>query len=124
MNGAGPDSEANKGSRKLDASFRNHPSVPRKPGEPLAGQNNDVGGLTFTQTSEQSKCRREIRLDARAACRLILSCKAADRSHQSERRQHAYRILHLRSLPSLATALLLARESWTLNAMIRQSLRL
>jgi hypothetical protein len=107
MNGAGPDREADKGSRKLDATFRNQASVRSESSEPLAGQNNDVSGLTLTQTSEQPKCRREIRLDAGAGCRLILPCKATDRSHQSERRQHAYRILHLRSLPSLATALLL-----------------
>src|SRR5258708_35310029 len=105
MNRAGLDREADKGSRQLDATFRNHASVRSKSGKPLAGQNNDVGGLTLTQTSEQPKGRREIGLDTRAACRLILPCKAADRSHQSERRQHAYRMLHLSALPSLATPL-------------------
>jgi hypothetical protein len=89
---------ANIGPRQVDAAVRNHGSLACEIVERLLGQYDDVGILATAQAIQQAERRREIGIDARAACRLVSSGKAANRPHQCERREHPNHILHRQSL--------------------------
>ena len=50
-----------------------HGSLGREIGERLSGQDDDVGALAAAQPIQQPQRRREIGIDARAACRLDIA---------------------------------------------------
>ena len=76
---AGFHRDADVGTGEIDTACRHHRSLCREFGEPLAGQNHDVGGLAAAQPIQKSQRRCIIGVDARAACRLISPGKASHR---------------------------------------------
>jgi hypothetical protein len=98
MSGAGLDRDADEGSREIDAACRDHASLADEIVEPLPRQYDDIGRLAAAQSIQQSQRRREIGIDACTARSLISSGKAAHRSHQGKRREHAHDVFHLSSL--------------------------